>query len=388
MGLVSMLVIAFSELFSVINRQIFREFEYMARLISFWPGGYNIPVAIIYWLTWITVIPFQIIRITEILNNAVELMLAICDMSSEISSFFKLLTVWVNRKILIELIIEMFEDWEKSAVKVTRETRMSCLVQRLDFITYCSAVAMFYPSSMIVYFTDIPENRQFALKTSYPPIAYRSPFYELITCLHTAQGVIICMADMVPLAMIIASVCHSGIQADILAQQLNEFMVITKSSKIPDKIIPSMLQKILTKHEKNINFTKKIEKIFSASSLFQCLSSGVIIGCGGLIFVTSRDPIIILRCSTYIVMVLIQVFAICYAGQYLVNKSTSITNKVYGSNWYHLEPKHLKNFQLIILRSQIPFKLTAGGFSVITVETFTVILKAAGSYLSMLRATY
>lgn len=100
----------------------------------------------------------------------------------------------------------MFEDWEKSAVKVTRETRISCLVERLHVITYCGAVAMYYPSSMIVYFTDIPENRQFALKTSYPPFAYRSPFYELITCLHTAQGVIICMADMVPLIMIIASV--------------------------------------------------------------------------------------------------------------------------------------------------------------------------------------
>lgn len=57
----------------------------------------------------------------------------------------------------------------------------------------------------------------------------------------------------------------------------------------------------------------------------------------------------------------------------MFSKSVAIAHVVYESNWYHLSPKYVKTLQLILLRGQIPFQLTAGGFFVLSAETFTLV---------------
>ncbi|KAK0072029.1 hypothetical protein PV326_000539, partial [Microctonus aethiopoides] len=296
------------------------EFEYMLRLISFWPDTFNFPVGIILWLTWITIIPFQVVYITEILDNAVELMIAICDIASEIALFIKLGIVLINRKILIGLIIEMAEDWKKSNTKITRETQAACFIERLDVYAYCGVIVMFFPKLVIAYLTDIPENRQFVLKTSYPFVAYRSPIYEIIVIIHIIQGMLMAIVDVLPPALLVALVCHSGAQLNLLEKQINQFLALTKTDNITDRKILSLIRDIVTKHKTSIDFVNRIEKIFSIVSLIHCLCNGVTIGCSGLVFVTSKDPIDIIRFAVYLVMKLVYTFGFCYAGEYLTNK--------------------------------------------------------------------
>ncbi|KAK0167239.1 hypothetical protein PV327_004664 [Microctonus hyperodae] len=336
------------------------EFEYMLCLISLWPNVYNILIGIILWSTWITIIPFQAMYISEISDNPVELMTSICDFASEISAFSRLFIAWSKRKVLLSLIIEMSEDWSKCKVKNTRETQVACFVGRLDFYIYCGAIVMFFPKLVIAYFTDIPENRQFLLKTSYPFVAYKSPIYEIIILLHFGQGMLMAISDVMPATLIVALVCHSGAQLNLLENQINQFITFTKNNDVTDRQMRLIIGEILTKHKKNINFTERIEKTLSIISLVQCLCNGVTIGCAGLVFVMENTSRI----------------------------SAAIANVIYESEWYHLNPKYVKILLLIILRGQIPFRLTAGGFFVLSAETFTLILKASGSYMSMLRATY
>lgn len=100
----------------------------------------------------------------------------------------------------------MAEDWAKCKVKKTRETQVSCFVGRLDFYIYLGAIVMFFPKLIIAYITDIPENRQFLLKTSYPFEAYKSPIYEIIILLHFGQGMLMAISDVMPATLIVALV--------------------------------------------------------------------------------------------------------------------------------------------------------------------------------------
>ncbi|KAK0176263.1 hypothetical protein PV328_000416 [Microctonus aethiopoides] len=349
------------------------EFEYILRIVSLWPNTYNISIGIILWLTWITIVPFQLIHMSEIWDNVVELMTAICDFFTEIALFLKLLIAWINRKILMDLLIEMADDWRESKVKSTRESRLSCFVARLDLYIYCGAIIMFFPKLLIAYFTDNPENREFLLKTSYPFDDYKSPIYETIIILHFVQGVLMTTADLMPQAFIVALVCHSGTQFNILHDKIERFVLIGREYIIAEKEKKLLISEIIKKHQKNIDFAERIEKAFSTISFIHCLCNGVAIGCSGLVFVTTNDPIYIGRFSIYLVMKLVQTFVLCYAGEYLTNKSMAVANVAYESNWYDLNTKHAKILLLIILRAQKPLHLTAGKFAILSSGMFTIV---------------
>ncbi|KAK9737134.1 7tm Odorant receptor [Popillia japonica] len=67
------------------------------------------------------------------------------------------------------------------------------------------------------------------------------------------------------------------------------------------------------------------------------------------------------------------------------NKSLSVADAAYASKWWiKSQPKLRKMILLIILRSQRPVEMTAGGVLVLNFETFVAIMKATGSALTFL----
>ncbi|XP_018348893.1 PREDICTED: odorant receptor 4-like [Trachymyrmex septentrionalis] len=86
--------------------------------------------------------------------------------------------------------------------------------------------------------------------------------------------------------------------------------------------------------------------------------------------------------------VIVEVFILCFAGEYLNFKSKSIANAAYESLWYDLLSKQKKIIIFVIMRSQKQVIITAGRITSLSLETFTNILKASASYVSVLHAMY
>ena len=68
--------------------------------------------------------------------------------------------------------------------------------------------------------------------------------------------------------------------------------------------------------------------------------------------------------------VILSTFLICYIGEVLTERCKEIGNMVYMTNWYHLPDKDIFNLIMIIVRSGVEYKMTAGKIIDISVITF------------------
>ncbi|XP_018393413.1 PREDICTED: uncharacterized protein LOC108772390 [Cyphomyrmex costatus] len=70
---------------------------------------------------------------------------------------------------------------------------------------------------------------------------------------------------------------------------------------------------------------------------------------------------------------LISLYVYCYSAEKLMTESTNMAYGVYECKWYGLPSKHAKDLMLIVHRSTIPLKLTAGKFGIFSLQMFGIV---------------
>ncbi|XP_028050933.2 odorant receptor 22c [Monomorium pharaonis] len=93
----------------------------------------------------------------------------------------------------------------------------------------------------------------------------------------------------------------------------------------------------------------------------------------------------VMKHTLYIIVLLVQLFLYCFAGQTLEFQSGELASAIYDTPWYTFDVSVMKSLPLMILRAANPHCLTAGKFLAINFMSFKEILKASASYLSVLR---
>ncbi|KAG9435152.1 odorant receptor Or1-like [Apis mellifera carnica] len=86
-----------------------------------------------------------------------------------------------------------------------------------------------------------------------------------------------------------------------------------------------------------------------------------------------------------VICITLNTFLICYIGEVLTERCKEIRNMVYMTNWYRLPDKDILNLIMIITRSGVEYKMTAGKIIDISVITFGNIIKTVFVYLNILR---
>ncbi|XP_044598695.1 odorant receptor 67c-like [Cotesia glomerata] len=81
---------------------------------------------------------------------------------------------------------------------------------------------------------------------------------------------------------------------------------------------------------------------------------------------------------------MIHLFFDCYMSQRLTDMSAYIHQCIARAKWYENSARSRKLLILMTLKSQIPCKLTAGKVMELSIETFGMCLKTAGSYVTVL----
>ncbi|XP_057338926.1 odorant receptor 13a-like [Microplitis mediator] len=81
---------------------------------------------------------------------------------------------------------------------------------------------------------------------------------------------------------------------------------------------------------------------------------------------------------------ILHLFFDCYMSQRLTDMSTHIQHCIARAKWYENSAKSRKLLILMTLRSQIPCKLTAAKIVELSIESFGMMVKTAGSYFTIL----
>ncbi|XP_029165607.1 odorant receptor 4-like [Nylanderia fulva] len=183
-------------------------------------------------------------------------------------------------------------------------------------------------------------------------------------------------------------VFHVGGQIEILQSWLSKLTISEIGNK--EESIVTAINKIIRKHQKIIKFSENIEDLYTYISLILFAANTLSICMLGFIIITAIDSPdavnLIIKCLLFFTTTNLEAFIYCYAGEYLSNKSKAIGLATYNSPWYTLRPKDSRVLLFIILRSQKQLTLTAGTIIELSFVSFTSIMNASGSYLSMLLA--
>ncbi|XP_014481492.1 PREDICTED: odorant receptor 13a-like [Dinoponera quadriceps] len=148
---------------------------------------------------------------------------------------------------------------------------------------------------------------------------------------------------------------------------------------------------LIEKHHRVITFSGNLDKFFSFMTFLQFSCNTVVICSLGLFIITSvHNGVGVSLVGTAFAYsgILVEIFIFCFAGEYLGLKSKLIADAVYGSLWYNMPPSQCKSLLFVIMTSQKPLNITAGGIVNLSLETFTSIMKASASYISVLNAMY
>ncbi|XP_031773876.1 odorant receptor 13a-like isoform X2 [Apis florea] len=146
---------------------------------------------------------------------------------------------------------------------------------------------------------------------------------------------------------------------------------------------------LLTKrHIYLLNLSKMLNETVSFILVIQLFSSCVLICTTGfqlILTLTFGNVVLTIKILAEISILLIQLFAYSYVGEYLKTQTEGIGNSVYFCIWYNMPKNVLKDIIFIIMKTQRPVLLTAGKFFVVNMQTYMTILKTSMSYLSVLR---
>ncbi|XP_067206887.1 odorant receptor 10-like isoform X2 [Linepithema humile] len=327
----------------------------------------------------------------------------ILDLMDCLSSFLayskviiKCFVFWLNERKFIKIMATMTEDWNDCAnsdismretvskAKISdRITNAIITLHTMTIIAYCIGIVL-----IDVDITDSSTELPFFNKLEMP---FNINTLRMYRCVLLAQFVNMLMcgwAAGITNSLLLTLTLHAAGQIDILRYWLTQ--LVPRENENKHESIAITTNKIIQKHQKIINFSENIESIYTYIALLQFVSNTIMICSLAFLIVTAigspNAAEQIMKCLLFYTITNLEAFIFCFAGEYLSNKSKEIGIAAYNAAWYDLNPKESRVLLFIILRSQKQLTLTAGKMMELSLKSFTSIMNASGSYLSMLLA--
>ncbi|KAF2889866.1 hypothetical protein ILUMI_16307 [Ignelater luminosus] len=144
------------------------------------------------------------------------------------------------------------------------------------------------------------------------------------------------------------------------------------TSLIPWKYLKNGLSKIVDYHLAIIDIAEELENIFSGMLLVVFISTLAVVSL--VIYRLSLIPFSDSRIFVAFGEVLLglgQTILICFWGEQIINESELVVSSVFEMDFVGTDVRFQKGLILVVQRSQKPVRLTAKGFAIIGLSTFT-----------------
>ncbi|XP_014473880.1 PREDICTED: odorant receptor 4-like [Dinoponera quadriceps] len=361
------------------------------RLTGVWPNS-----SVLFKLLWTSVMgTILIFQYHYILNHfsSDDLSNLIDGLSTTLPYsllFFKLVVLWINNRVFIDILTTMSKDWREysSMYAMIDKAVLSHRCSKLVIGIYATAVLLYSTASIDFRKNVDSDCRELLIKMELPFVFCESPVYEIIMFMQFIHLLAVALTISVIDALIVTLMLHIGGQIDIIHLQLDA--ICRKDGEYG--LSTAVARSLISKHHKIIAFSDSIEKLFSNIALMQFLSNTMIMCCIGFLVVTTlgtTDGIrMLIKTFFFYIAMTMESFIFCFAGEYLSNKSKTVGDAAYESLWYVLKPQDGRILLLMIMRSQRRLTITAGKFMDLSLQGFTNSLKASASYISVLYAMY
>ncbi|XP_047533644.1 odorant receptor Or1-like [Vanessa atalanta] len=238
------------------------------------------------------------------------------------------------------------------------------------------------------------EKNQLPLRAWYPYDTSKTPTYQL-TYAHQTIAVSLAAAINICLDTLVTSlICQCRCRLRLLALSLRTLchdLDVSEKGAMTDAsstIVSERLQNCVVRHQTVLAQTKLLQNCFSASIFAQFCVSMIIICVTAyqLAFVRESTSLArVISMVAYLTVMMLQVFLYCYQGNQLVEESEGVSGAAYECPWYILNIPIRRSLLLVMTRTRRAARLTAAGFTELSLSSFMSIIKASYTFFTVLQ---
>ncbi|XP_070170485.1 odorant receptor 22c-like [Polyergus mexicanus] len=318
------------------------------------------------------------------------------DLSSVVS-LSKLLVVRLTWKHTYILVTSLIDDWSMSWDARRREIMMrytnvgrvvSLTILYLGYASGVSFLFMAMPFDSLIPWLNASEVNNNATEFPIYFLATYCVFGSLPGIAHSC----VLLLQVAQIFVNATSHCgNDGFFFGLTMHLCGQFEVLQMDFadiELEERICKRKMRMLIGRHCHLIRLADSLEYAFNMAIFAQTLMSVLLLCVEGmqlLISLKLNDNIAAIKHIVLILTMLVQLYLYCYAGDQLESISGKLAYSAYDSPWYDFDVKVMKNLPLIMFRGMIPHQITAGKFLPMNIFSFKEILKATGSYLSVLR---
>uniref|UniRef100_A0A1V1WCD1 Odorant receptor n=1 Tax=Mythimna separata TaxID=271217 RepID=A0A1V1WCD1_MYTSE len=335
-------------------------------------------------------------------------------------SIFKSINMVLHRPVFENLANELRDMWPEGEVTEEEHQIIKGALKQLNFIVkgyyWCNNALLISFLSPPYFITiarycgyDSPMSLHFLYWLPFDP--YQPIYYEITLVVQTWHALMVIWCIMAWDMLFCLFLCHITTQFDLLARRVrrlfyvatdhqlvtsypmaavSEEMLRTEGERVRsvgDNYWEARHQKqimeIVLRHHALIRLTGDVEKMFSLALLINFMNSSIIICfCGFCCVLIEKWNEVAYK--SFLVTALTQTWLLCWYGQKLIDSSKRLADALYDCGWYN-GSKRAKSAILIMLhRAQKGIYVTTHGFSIISLASYSTIIKTAWSYFTLL----
>ncbi|EZA52122.1 ObirOr5-L26 [Ooceraea biroi] len=213
-----------------------------------------------------------------------------------------------------------------------------------------------------------------------------SPTYEIVFIMQFLSTFVVNSVAVSTVSLIAVFVMHACGQIKILISLLENF--VDETSEKWENSTQGKYAVIVEHHLRVLSFVSYIDKITNIICLVEvmgCTLHMCLLGYYCIMDWTQGDKESIVSYVIILISVTFNIFIFCYIGEILSEQCGQIGDTAYMTNWYLLRRNNAVGFVLIILKSNVVVKITAGKMIELSLSTFGDVIKSAVAYLNIFR---
>ncbi|XP_044598630.1 odorant receptor 13a-like isoform X1 [Cotesia glomerata] len=385
---------------NILKTRHFREFKVVLTLLGQWPSQSPLQrycVRFIVLLAIFSILTPKIIKFFEVIRDidqVIECLPMIILHFVTLTKYFN----WIfNQEKVDNLILHI--DRDGKALKLDRDVAiMEKWLQRIRNVSLSYSTAMF--SILILYLASpgapklmdlinpLNESRKriFLYQTEY--FVDQEEYYVHIL-IHAYMTVPISVAVLVYFDNLVGTkVHHACAMFDILStylENINAGKISDAGSKEDYSRIHRNIVRCVNMHKNALKFSQDLEDSISSAWLLVLFFSLTIISITGTVTTTKFDqPNEAFKFMAFTIGAVFHLFYTSFQGQELIDQSERVFRAAYDSKWYNLPCSHQKLLSFLIMKSVTPSVITAGGMYILSLDTFSIVLKNAMSFFTVL----
>ncbi|XP_076683169.1 uncharacterized protein LOC143376575 [Andrena cerasifolii] len=305
-----------------------------------------------------------------------------------INAVVKILVTWYYREGLRVLVKSFYDDWRGPKTEEERTTMLNRAKVSRFISTWCTVLtqtmvtAYLSLRALTIYTCDQDEETQdnLVLYPGYFPYNVRP---TTILVLTNVGQVVAAYTATIPYtsvdAFIAMLVLHTCSQFENLRMRLEGLMDDKNGTRSVHNVRTELVS-IVKRHEHLNWVASRIEEYFNILLLIQMLLCTVEICFQGFLFFNvilhNEDGIWNFQLAFFVLFVnfiVVHMYIYCYVGEMLLVQSNGMGISAYNSSWFNVSAQEAKYLLIIMNRSIVPLRLTAGNFGTFSMEMFSTV---------------